>query len=319
MGGSTGHKSNLQNNVERATWRPSGRPARDAPLRLPDHDAPRIIENKKLDGALHSQSHAVCAAYSDLVGRVSDGGERRVLVADLVHGGEEGELVLEPLHLEDVVHLLGGEGALQLLAAEELRLDGVERLGLVGRRESLRALAVAPTVAHRDEIGHAARLEEGLVLDTAVGVEHLAELDHLVEANADDRGLGVAAMAETVAEARTDGDNVLERATQLHTDGVLDSTHLERGVVVGQLEESAVSLVLVADGGLAEGIRRHVVGNLRGSGGGGGGGGGGGRRASEEEAKQAHERRRRPTRLIHGTRTGTLLRSCRKAAAVLLV
>merc|ERR1719247_1354967 len=99
-----------------------------------------------------------------LVRRVRDRRERRVLVRDLVHGREERELVLEPLHLEDVVDLLGRQRALQLLAAQQLRLDLVEALRLVRRRKRLRALAVAAAKAGGDEIGDTAALEEGVVL-----------------------------------------------------------------------------------------------------------------------------------------------------------
>ena len=44
----------------------------------------------------------------------------------------------------------------------------------------------------RTQISDAARLEERVVLDAAV--ERLAELDHLLEADADDCRLGVAAV-----------------------------------------------------------------------------------------------------------------------------
>ena len=86
--------------------------------------------------------------------------------------------------------LLRGQRALQLLPAQQLRLDLVEGLLLPCRCKRLRALAVAPTEASGDEVGDAARLEEGVVLDARVRVEGLAELDHLLEADADDRRLG---------------------------------------------------------------------------------------------------------------------------------
>ena len=70
-----------------------------------------------------------------------------IFVRDRVHGSEEGELMLQSLHLEDVVHLLGGERALELLASEELSLDLLERLGLVGLGVRLGALAIAAAEA----------------------------------------------------------------------------------------------------------------------------------------------------------------------------
>jgi hypothetical protein len=48
---------------------------------------------------------------------------------------------------------------------------------------------VAAAVAGRDQVGHAARLQEGLVAHR--GEEQLAEPPHLVQALPDDRGLGV--------------------------------------------------------------------------------------------------------------------------------
>eukprot|EP00965_Chrysotila_dentata_P229925 6197485-Pleurochrysis_carterae.AAC.2 len=82
-----------------------------------------------------------------LVRRLGDGGEGRVLVGDLVDGGEEWELVFEALHLEDMVHLLGRERTLQLLPSKELRLDLLERLGLAVLGVRLGALAVAAAEA----------------------------------------------------------------------------------------------------------------------------------------------------------------------------
>ena len=49
----------------------------------------------------------------------------------------------------------------------------------------------------------------------------------LQQADADDRGFGVAAVAETVAEPGTDGHDVLEGATKLHADRVLHGAHAE--------------------------------------------------------------------------------------------
>ena len=84
--------------------------------------------------------------------------------------------------------------------------------------------------------------------------EHLAELDHLLEADADDRRLRVPAVPEAVAEAGADRDDVLERAAQLDAHRVLHGAHLERRAVEGELEEVAVGLVDVADRRLAEGV-----------------------------------------------------------------
>ena len=72
-------------------------------------------------------------------------------------------------------------------------MAGAARLGgalLLALGKDVGALAVAPAEARGDEVGQAARLEEGVLLDLAVAVEGLAELLHLLEADADDGGLG---------------------------------------------------------------------------------------------------------------------------------
>eukprot|EP00964_Phaeocystis_antarctica_P079138 scaffold49270_cov30-Phaeocystis_antarctica.AAC.1 len=111
--------------------------------------------------------------------------------------------MLEALHLEHVVDLLGRERALQLLAAQQLSLNLVKRLLLARLGEGFRALAVAAAIAGRDQIRHAAALEEGVVVD--VLVERVGELFHFQEANAHDGSLGVAAVAKAVDVACADG------------------------------------------------------------------------------------------------------------------
>lgn len=82
---------------------------------------------------------------------------------------------------------LCGDGALQLLSVEQVGLDPLPGAAPVRLGEGLGALAVAPAVAGRDQVGDAAALEEGLVLDPAV--KHLRKLDRLRQAQPDDRGL----------------------------------------------------------------------------------------------------------------------------------
>mmetsp|Transcript_3951 Transcript_3951/g.10382 ORF Transcript_3951/g.10382 Transcript_3951/m.10382 type:complete len:422 (-) Transcript_3951:19-1284(-) len=185
----------------------------------------------------------------------------RALESNLVDALEERELVLDALVFEHHHHVLASDRALQLLPVELVSLDLVPRAFLP--REGLGALAVAAAVAGGDQVGDAAALEERVVADAVVGVEGLAKLDHLLEPNADDRRLGVAAVPKPVDEARADRHNVLERAAQLDSDRVLDGADLEREVVVGKLEERAVRRVLVTNGRLAEGVACHVVRDVR--------------------------------------------------------
>lgn len=76
--------------------------------------------------------------------------------------------------------------------------------------KSLPDFAVASTVAGGDEVGDAAALQEGGGRDGAVGAEELGEGDHLHQAEADHRRLGVVAEAQAVAETGSHGYNVLQ-------------------------------------------------------------------------------------------------------------
>lgn len=83
-------------------------------------------------------------------------------------------------------------------------------------------------------------------------VERVAEALHLLEPDADDGSLGVAAILEAIAEAGADRNNVLQRTAELNSDGVVDQANVEGRIVERQLEELAVLLVRVSDRRLAE-------------------------------------------------------------------
>lgn len=76
--------------------------------------------------------------------------------------------------------------------------------------KSLPDFAVASAVAGGDEVGDAAALQEGGGGDGAVGAEELGEGDHLHQAEADHRRLGVVAEAQAVAETGSHGYDVLQ-------------------------------------------------------------------------------------------------------------
>lgn len=119
-------------------------------------------------------------------------------------------------HLDD---LITGLVALKLLAVEQLlfqHFDGLARLD-----KGLRNASVAPAVAGGDQVGDAARLEEGGHLE-AVGEEGLAEADHLLQTDANDGRLGVVAQAEAVGKAGRASDNVLRKIQTCRI--VIDST-----------------------------------------------------------------------------------------------
>mmetsp|Transcript_31235 Transcript_31235/g.97990 ORF Transcript_31235/g.97990 Transcript_31235/m.97990 type:complete len:324 (+) Transcript_31235:227-1198(+) len=147
--------------------------------------------------------------------------------------------------------LLGRERALQLLSTEELPLDSLPGLAALRANEGLGALAVAAAEAGGDEVGHAAALEEGAVLD--VRVEMPDEGDHFLEADADERSLGVPSEPESVAEADAQGHDVLERTAELHPGDVAHGADPERGSVEELHEHVRIPLGgLNAERGLAE-------------------------------------------------------------------
>ena len=61
--------------------------------------------------------------------------------------------------------------------------------------------------------------EKCLLLNTLI--EGGAELFHFHKSNPDYRCLGVAAVAESIAEASTEGDDILQRSAEFHADRIL--------------------------------------------------------------------------------------------------
>lgn len=71
----------------------------------------------------------------------------------------------------------------------------------------MRTRAVCILLTGGDEIGESTRFQERVCLHA--GEVHVCEFDDLFEANADDCRLSVAAKSETVAEASTQGNDIL--------------------------------------------------------------------------------------------------------------
>ena len=144
---------------------------------------------------------------------------------------------------QHVVHLLARRCALQLLPVQHLLLQLLPRLHLTSlatrhllrAHERLRAAHVAAAPARGDQVRHARALEEGVVLGITTArqtrlhalIEHLGELLHLHQTNANQRRLRVRPVAQRVHEARAQRDHVLERATELHAHGVVHQRHAE--------------------------------------------------------------------------------------------
>jgi hypothetical protein len=187
-----------------------------------------------------------------------DGGRVGALEGDAVNGREERELLHRVVLLEDAVHLLGRVRALQHLAIQQRLLELLPRRLL--RDEGLGALAVAAAEARGDEVGDAAALEERVLLDAVEVLE--AELLHLGQADADDGGLGVAAVLEAVAEAGAQRHHVLEGTAHLHAVRVQRHVHAERGGVEQLAQQRAMAEVSAAQRGLAEVSGGDLVGHV---------------------------------------------------------
>mmetsp|Transcript_1087 Transcript_1087/g.2481 ORF Transcript_1087/g.2481 Transcript_1087/m.2481 type:complete len:360 (+) Transcript_1087:555-1634(+) len=210
-------------------------------------------------GATLSVRGATTKPTSVLAGlQLDNAGCRSALKCDFVNAREERELGLDPLLLEHSGHVLACDGALQLLPVEKLLLNLIPLALALGK--SLSTLAVAAAETSGDEVGEAARLHESLIKHALV--KHLGELGGLLEADADDGSLGVAAHAETVAEARSKGDDVFKRATQLSSCDVVDLANTERGAVEQALPDLSVGLALESDRGLAKLVLSHIIGDV---------------------------------------------------------
>mmetsp|Transcript_40667 Transcript_40667/g.85215 ORF Transcript_40667/g.85215 Transcript_40667/m.85215 type:complete len:213 (+) Transcript_40667:391-1029(+) len=183
------------------------------------------------------------------------------LKGNVVDRGEQGEVVrLVLASLQADHHVLGGNGALQLLPVQQSLLNLIPRLAMLTSHERLGALAVAAAVAGGDEIGDATALEEGVALD-GWEVEG-AELLHLHEADAHDGRLGVAAQLKAVAEASAERHHVLERTAQLDARHVRDHVDLEGGAVEALVPQVGAVHVEAADGRLAKLVLRNLIRNV---------------------------------------------------------
>ena len=153
---------------------------------------------------------------------------------------------------QHIIHLLARRRALQLLTVQHLRLQLLPRLHLtpsphahlLRAHEGFRTTHVTTAPAGGDQIRHARALEEGVVLTMTPPphlhlhalVEHLGELLHLHETDANQSRLRVRPVAQRVHEARAQRDDVLERAAELHAHGVVHQRHAEVGGVEQHLE-----------------------------------------------------------------------------------
>mmetsp|Transcript_57491 Transcript_57491/g.173840 ORF Transcript_57491/g.173840 Transcript_57491/m.173840 type:complete len:217 (+) Transcript_57491:167-817(+) len=202
--------------------------------------------------------------------KLHDGLRRLALEGDLVDRREQRQLLAEAVLVHHRPDLLRRERALQLLAPQQLTLDLLPGLGAGRAHEGLRALAVAAAEAGGDEVGHTATLKESAVLHTRMEVPD--EGAHLLEADADHRSLGVATVAEPIAEPCSQRYNVLQGPAELHACNIVDRTDAEvrtvknldeRGLVCRRSIDSQRRLTELAlrnlTGHIGSHEHRHVV------------------------------------------------------------
>eukprot|EP00287_Rhodomonas_sp_CCMP768_P016115 CAMPEP_0196760150 /NCGR_PEP_ID=MMETSP1091-20130531/105067_1 /TAXON_ID=302021 /ORGANISM="Rhodomonas sp., Strain CCMP768" /LENGTH=141 /DNA_ID=CAMNT_0042109019 /DNA_START=381 /DNA_END=805 /DNA_ORIENTATION=+ len=113
------------------------------------------------------------------------------------------------------------------------------------------ALTVPAAIAGNDEVGDAARLEEGLIPHTRE--VSLRKVDDFHQSDPDDRALAVLPEAQPVAEPCSQRHNVLESSADLDAVDVVGHSDAEQRVVEDELEQLTVRPHPIADRGLAEG------------------------------------------------------------------
>jgi hypothetical protein len=189
-----------------------------------------------------------------------------------VNARHEREFLLQASLGQELVHLLRGAGALKFLAIEHHGLNLLNALPLAHAQHS--AAMVPAAVAASDQVRHATALLRERFRATRLLEEHAAELLHLHQADAHDGGLGVIAPAETIDEASSECDHVLERAAEGDAGDVVDDAHVEvgtvkkvfhDGVVDGRellWQRGEVSRRVVGDGGLGELFGRDLIGDI---------------------------------------------------------
>eukprot|EP00965_Chrysotila_dentata_P243961 6205707-Pleurochrysis_carterae.AAC.1 len=224
------------------------------------------------------------------------------LKGNVVDRGEQGEVVrLVLASLQADHHVLGGNGALQLLPVQQSLLNLIPRLAMLtsherlgapkaedelgasgrntaGRNrqervawESSRWLGKACACA-RHALAVAAAVAGGDEIGDATALEEGVALDgwevegaellHLHEADAHDGRLGVAAQLKAVAEASAERHHVLERTAQLDARHVRDHVDLEGGAVEALVPQVGAVHVEAADGRLAKLVLRNLIRNV---------------------------------------------------------
>jgi len=160
---------------------------------------------------------------------------KKILTVD---GSEKRELVLHALILQELVDLVGSQGALERLAVQLLLLDLLD--GQVALDTVLGAAEVATTATAGDQIGHTGTLlGEGGLVDGGPK-EGVTEANHLQQADAHHGSLGIVTPAHAVNPASGQGNDVLQSTADGCTSDVAHHTDVEVVAVEQRLESDMV-------------------------------------------------------------------------------
>lgn len=150
---------------------------------------------------------------------------------------------------QEVVNLFGSGGTLQLLALEQVPLDGLP--GSTGSDKVLGALCISSTSTGGDQICHTGALVgEGGSLGS--GEEFGGEFSHFLQTDSNDGCLCVASQLHAVNESGSQCHNVLQCTCERDTADVFDCVNLELLGVEDCVPKQRVVVCRATDGGLAE-------------------------------------------------------------------
>ena len=176
------------------------------------------------------------------------------LVENVIDGIEDGHVDVQVL--VDVLHALGGKVAFGNHL--HLELCTLHAVALPYHRAE-DAVAAEVGVARDEQV---ARIDA--LRDAAVdGIDGIEEAFHLLDGVADEHGLEVVAVLQSVADAGGDGVNVLQDRGILDADDV--ATGLCLDVVTGKHLRKSGSLLLVSttDGQVSEAVQGDLLGMTR--------------------------------------------------------
>lgn len=125
---------------------------------------------------------------------------------------------------------------------------------------SFHYLKLPRTVAGGDKIGNTAALEESCQL--AAGVEDINELNHFHQSKSDNSCLCVVSKSETIDEASTAGDDVLECTANLNSVNIIADNDTEVWCLEEIAQDWSHLLILDTDGSFTELLIGDLIGQV---------------------------------------------------------